>query len=166
VIVDDYRKIINDLKTRPIPGKHAYVWNSDKDSLLEIIGKPLGVELDLSSDVDVDISDEERNESDVRRLIEMALERRLNELYSEVNRHGKQQMLVVCSSSILARYKMGLTVFYNYYLGDRTKVTFVAPRPQTLMNLSLPDYVKCDPEETIKYFGNLVLTDTSINIVE
>lgn len=162
MIIEDFRKIVSDLKAGPIPGKHAYVWSGDKDSLLEITGKTLGEELDLSSDIDVDVSDEERNESDLGRLIEKALERKLFELYSEVSRQGKQQMLVVCSSSILARYKMGLTIFYNYYLGDHTKVTFVAPKPQTLINLTLPDYVKYDPEDTLKYLGNLLLTENIV----
>jgi hypothetical protein len=161
VIIEDFRKIVADLKHGPIPGKHAYVWTGDKSALLEMTGKTLGKELDLSSDLDINARDVERNGQNAGRFIQKALEKKLFDLYSDVNRQGVQQILLVSSSSLIARYRIGLTAFYNYYLGDHTKAVFVVPKPQTFINL--PEYVKYDPEEPVKYLGNLVQAE---NIVE
>jgi hypothetical protein len=157
---EEFKKVATELKERPVPGKHVYVWNSDEDVLLEIVGKGLAWEFDLATDIQVDES-YDQSETGFPRRIERSLEQKLFELYSEVNDREKQQILIVSSSSILARYKMGLTVFYDYYLGDRTMVVFVVPKPQVLA--SFPDYVRYDPDETLKYLGNLVQPE---NIVE
>lgn len=157
---EEFRKVATELKERPVPGKHVYVWNGDEDVLLEIVGKGLACEFDLAADIQVDES-YDQSETGFSRRIERSLEKKLFELYSEINDQEKQQILIVSSSSILARYKMGLTVFYDYYLGDRTMVVFVVPKPQVLA--SFPDYVRYDPDETLKYLGNLVQPE---NIVE
>lgn len=157
---EEFKKVATELKERPVPGKHVYVWNGDEDVLLEIVGKELACEFDLAADIQVDES-YDQNETGFSRRIERSLEKKLFELYSEVNDREKQQILVVSSSSILARYKMGLTVFYDYYLGDRTMVVFVVPKPEVLA--IFPDYVRYAPDETLKYLGNLVQPE---NIVE
>lgn len=161
MIVEDFRKIIADFRDGPIPGKHAYVWTGDIDSLVEITGRTIAKELDLSSDLNINVSDEEADEKVVGRTIEKALEKRLFELYSEANKQGKPKLLIVKSSSILARYRIGLAAFYSYFLGDNTKVVLMAPRPQASLNL--PEYVKYDAEEVAKYLGNQVSEE---NIVE
>lgn len=157
---EDFKKVVAELKERPIPGKHVYVWNGDENALIEIIGKGLTREFDLATDIQVDGS-YNHSETGFSRLMEKAFERKLFEFYSEVSDLKKQQILVVSSSSILSRYKIGLTVFYDYYIGDRTMVVFVVPKPQVLANF--PEYVRYDPDETLKYLGNLVQPE---NIVE
>ena len=157
---EEFKKVATELKERPIPGKHVYVWNGDENALFEIVGKGLAQEFNLAKDIQVDES-YDLNETGFPRRIERALEKKLFELYSEVSDREKQQILIVSSSSILARYKMGLTVFYDYYLGDRTMVVFVVPKPQVLANF--PEYVRYYPDETLKYLGNLVQPE---NIVE
>jgi hypothetical protein len=131
------------------------------DSLVEITGKTITKELDLSSDLNIDVSEEEADEQVVSRSIKKALEKRLFELYSEATTQGKPELLIVKSSSILARYRIGLSAFYSYFLGDNTKVVFLAPKPQATLNI--PDYVKYDPEEAVKYLSNQVSEE---NIVE
>jgi len=159
---EEFKKVAAELKERPMPGKHVYVWNGDENALIELIGKELTREFDLAKDIQVDGS-YDYTEKDFSRLIEKAIERKLFELYSEVSDLKKQQILVISSSSILSRYKLGLTVFYDYYIGDRTMVVFVVPKPQVLANFGLPDYVRYEPDETLKYLGNLVQPE---NIVE
>ncbi len=154
--------MVDELKIRPLPGKHMYVWNGDEKTLVGIIGDELLQKFDLATDVQFDKSND-YSETHITRLIEKEIEKKLLELYSEISELEKQQILVISSSSILSRYKIGLTVFYDYYIGDRTMVVFVVPKPQSLVNFGLPDYVKYDPDVTLKYLGNLVQTE---NIVE
>lgn len=156
---EEFKKLVDQLKERPLPGKHVYVWNGDEKSLFGVIDKELIKKLDLACDVQLEES-KDYPETYFSRLIEKEIEKKLFGFYSEITDLKKQQVLVVSSSSILSRYKIGLTVFYNCYVGDRTMVVFVVPKPQTLV---LPDYVRYDPDETLKYLGNLVQLE---NVVE
>jgi len=152
--LEEFKKSIEEFKTRPIPGKHVYVWNDEKNSFLRLTKAEFTKELDLALDVGVD--ENRANERIVRRGVEKALKNRLSQLYSEVQKQGEQQILMVLSGNLLARYKIGLTVFYSYYIGDRTMVVFVVPRPKDLNSLTFPEYVEYDPNETLKYLTNLV----------
>jgi hypothetical protein len=163
MIVEDFKKILRELNSGPIPGKHVYIWNGDRDSLLRVMEKSLAEELDLSTDINIDVDENQSNGLAFARTIEKALQKKLYELYSEVTQKGKQQMLIVTSPSILARYQIGITAFYNYYIGDRTKVVFVVPKSQALVSLGLPDYVRYQPEETMKYLSDVAQSE---NIVE
>jgi len=162
---EEFRKFVAEFRVRPIPGKHVYVWNGGKDSLLEILGKNQTEEIDLClcAGIDPEALREEVNESAARKQIEKTLEDKLFELYSDIQKRGKQQILVVLSPSILARYKIGLTVFYNYYLGDHTMVVFVVPTAKFLNDLNLPNYVKYEPYETLKYLRALTQAE---NVIE
>jgi hypothetical protein len=153
MIFRDFKKFVVEFKTRPMPGKHVYVWNDDADSLLGMLGEDLAEELDLSSDIEIGTVVDETNEVVVRRNVEKKLERRLSELYAETQKRNKQQVLVVTSSSILARYKIGLTAFFSYYLGDHTMVILMVPKTKAVGDLNLPEYVKYDPNETLKYLS-------------
>jgi hypothetical protein len=157
----DFKRMVEDFKTRPAPGKHAYVWNDDKSQLFEFLDKDLAVELDMI--IETVACKIDGSQKDVRREIEKILETRLSELYSQVQEGGKQQVLVITSPSVLARYRLGLTVFYNYYLGDRTMAVFIVPRPKNVEGLTFPGYVQYDPEETLKYLASLVGPE---NVVE
>lgn len=160
----DFKKFVEEFKTRPIPGKHVYVWNGDADSLLEILGEDITEELDLSSDIDIGTSADEASEVVLARNIERKLEGRLSELYAEIRKRNKQQVLVVTSSSILARYKIGLTVFFNYYLGDHTMVAFVVPKAKASGDLNLPEYVRYNPHETLKYLSALAQPENVVGV--
>jgi len=152
--LEEFRKNIEEFKKRPIPGKHIYVWNDEKNLLLQLTKAELTKQFDLALEIEVDENRE--NERIVRREIEKALENKLSQLYSEVQNEGEQQILVVLSVNLLARYGIGLTVFYSYYIGDRTMVVFVVPKPEVWNSLTFPEYVKYDPNETLKYLINLV----------
>lgn len=154
MILGDFKKIIDEFRTRPIPGKHAYVWNEDKNRFTELVNKDLIRELDMALEISAD--ENEAGQAGIRRCIEKTLETKLSELYSQVQKGGVQQILAVTSPSILARYRIGLTVFYNYYLGDRTMVVFIIPRPKNLENFAFPEYVQYNPDGTVKYLANLV----------
>ena len=152
--LEEFKKSIEEFKTRPIPGKHVYVWNDDKNSFLLLTKAEFTKELDLALDIGVD--ENRANERIVRREVEKALKNRLSQLYSEVQKQGEQQILMVLSANLLARYKIGLTVFYSYYIGDRTMVVFVVPKPKDLNSSTFPEYVEYDPNETLKYLTSLV----------
>ena len=152
--LEEFRKNIEEFKTKPIPGKHVYVWNDEKNSFLQLTEVEFTKQFDLALEIGID--ENRANGRIVRREIEKALENRLSEFYSEVQKRGQQQILVVLSANLLARYGIGLTVFYSYYIGDRTMVVFVVPKPKDLNNLTLPEYVEYDPNKTLKYLINLV----------
>ena len=158
----DFKKFVDEFKTRPIPGKHVYVWNGDANSLLEILGEDITEELDLSSDIEIGTAADEASEVVLGRKIERKLEGRLSELYAEIRKRNKQQVLVVTSSSILARYKIGLTAFFSYYLGDHTMVILMVPKTKAVGDLNLPEYVKYDPNETLKYLSILAQPENVI----
>ena len=160
----DFKKFVDEFKTRPIPGKHVYVWNGDANSLLEILGEEIREELDLSSDIEIGTSADEANGVVLGRNIERKLESKLSELYAEVQERHRQQVLVVTSSSILARYKIGLTVFFNYYLGDHTMVVFVVPKAKAVGDLNLPGYVRYNPNETLKYLSALAQPENVVGV--
>lgn len=152
--LEEFRKNIEEFKTKPIPGKHVYVWNDEKNSFLQLTEAEFTKQFDLALEIGID--ENRANGRIVRREIEKALENRLSEFYSEVQKRRQQQILVVLSANLLARYGIGLTVFYSYYIGDRTMVVFVVPKPKDLNNSTLPEYVEYDPNKTLKYLINLV----------
>lgn len=154
MILDDFKKMVDDFRTRPAPGKHVYVWNDEKSRFLEFVDKDLIMELDVA--LAAGVYEDEVGQKDIPRKIEKALETKLFELYSQVQKGGMQQVLAVTSPSVLARYRIGLTAFYNYYLGDHTMVVLIVPKPKNLDNLAFPEYIQYDPDETMKYLANLV----------
>jgi len=160
----DFKKFVEEFKTRPIPGKHVYVWNGDANSLLEFLGEETREELDLSSDIEIGTASDEVSEGALGRSIEKKLESRLSELYAEVQKRHSQQVLVVTSASILARYRIGLTVFFNHYLGDHTMVAFVVPKAKAMGDLNLPTYVRYNPNETLKYFSALAQPENVVGV--
>lgn len=153
MMLDNFRKMIAAFKSRPVPGKHVFVWNDEKAQFFELVGKDLIMELDVAAATQ--FTESEVDEMSIRRKIEKTLQAKLSSLYEQVCKEDKQQLLVVTSASILARYGVGLTAFYDFYLGDRTMVVFIVPKPKNMDFLIFPEYVRYDPEGTLKYLANL-----------
>jgi len=153
MMLDNFGKMIAEFKSRPVPGKHVFVWNDDKTQFVKLVGKNLIMELDVAAETE--LIESEVDEMSIRRKIEKTLQTKLSSLYEQARKEGKQQLLVVNSASIFARYGVGLTAFYDFYLGDRTMVVFIVPKPKNMDFLVFPEYVRYDPEVTLKYLANL-----------
>jgi len=153
MMLDNFGKMIAEFKSCPVPGKHVFVWNDDKTQFVKLVGKNLIMELDVAAETE--LIESEVDEMSIRRKIEKTLQTKLSSLYEQARKEGKQQLLVVNSASIFARYGVGLTAFYDFYLGDRTMVVFIVPKPKNMDFLVFPEYVRYDPEVTLKYLANL-----------
>jgi hypothetical protein len=152
----EFTKLIDSFQRDTMPGKQAFVWHGDKDSLLSAISKIIPtVVINLLSDLNLRSTTTNSDEKTFSVYIQEALEKKLIGLYQEVASLQSNQILIILNSQILARYKIGLVTFYDYYLGDRTKIVFVVPKSQNILALNLPEYVQYEPNKTIDYLAKL-----------
>ena len=86
---EEFKKVATELKERPVPGKHVYVWNGDEDVLLEIVGKGLACEFDLAADIQVDES-YDQNETGFSRRIERRALDKLHEIAFQISQLAAQ----------------------------------------------------------------------------
>ncbi|MBA7499272.1 hypothetical protein ES704_02012 [subsurface metagenome] len=151
-------EITQKLKKRPLPGRKLYIWIGRIEKLRAAIPKDILQEIDI---LNLDLQPNTSDDSRVGKEIKKKLNSELNALATNLK---KQQILTVLNSSLLARYKVSLTPFYEYYLKDRTLV--ILHLPLTSYSEELPKYVEFKPESSLKYFEGILPEEHKQNIVK
>jgi hypothetical protein len=125
--------------------KEVLLWVGSEKVLSEVVSSSNPLTLDLLDLFDLDKlpieDDETRNE----------LRERLRDRLKAIPKgpHNRT-VLVVKSSGLLARYKVGLKEFYDWFIGSHTLLVLLLG--EVAEQAKWPDEVRCQPKRLLDYF--------------
>lgn len=157
--LQELRSLALELTARPIQGKRLFIFTGTDEELKNHLNNKDIIQISkyldlnqLSINEDIKLASDDSIKKALRRTLKTTLEQYYRELKG-------QQILIVTSPEILARYRLELTPFYEYYVSDRTMVIIVSPRikistrTQRLKNF---DYLEIDENSCINYLKKIV----------
>src|ERR1700674_2212915 len=130
--------------------KGVGLWLGSEHSLLDAIGSTKYVSLDLLDLFDIDSlpADDDETHSDL-------CERLRNRLKAIPKGPDNRTVLVVKSIGLLARYRIGLKEFYDWFVGSYTVVVLVLDGIPAKTNW--PEEVHCDSKQLFNYFAEAAM---------
>src|SRR6185437_8928691 len=126
--------------------KDVLLWLGSERSLLNVLGSTNRVILDLLDLFDLDslpVDDDETHRDLSQRL--------RDRLRSIPKGPSNRTVLVVKSIGLLARYRIGIKEFYDWFVGSHTVVALVLEGLPEHTNW--PEEVRCDAKRLSEYFG-------------
>lgn len=126
--------------------KEVLLWLGSEKSLLDAFGSTKYVTLDL-----LDLFDLESLPVDDDETLNDLGERLRNRLKAIPKGPYNRTALVVKSIGLLARYRIGLKEFYDWFVGSHTVVVLVLDGMPAKTNW--PEEVHCDPKQLFNYFA-------------
>jgi hypothetical protein len=157
--LQELKSLALELSARPIQGKRLFVFTGTIEELNNHLNDEDIVGISKHLDLNQLLIDENitlESEDAIKKALRRALKTTLEQYYRELK---GQQILVVTSPELLARYRIELTPFYEYYVSDRTMVIIVSPRikistrTQRLKNFY---YIEIDENSCINYLKKIV----------
>ena len=136
---------IKKLSLNPSWSKELVLWVGPEKSLLESIGSVKVQTLDL-----LDLFDEANlpmDEDETRLQLRHALQAKLRSIPASAD---NRTVLIVKSIGLLARYKVGLQPFYDWFVGSFGMAVLLLDR--TGEKADWPDEVECDSNRLMRYF--------------
>ena len=137
--------------------KELLLWSGPEAKLLPVL-TGLQVEslelLDLFDPTNLPIDDDE---------IRQCLSRSLRQRLQSVDRApGKQTALIVRSAGLLARYRVGVRDFYEWFCDDFSLVILLVEQPA--IEEDWPEEVDCNPDRLIGYFTETGMTKRQFGV--
>jgi len=126
--------------------KDVLLWLGSEKSLLNALGSTNQVILDLLDLFNLDSLPVDDDET--RRDLSERLRDRLKSIPKGPS---NRTVLVVKSIGLLARYRMGIKEFYDWFVGSHTVVALVLEGLPEKTNW--PEEVRCDSKRLLQYFG-------------
>jgi hypothetical protein len=126
--------------------KEMLLWAGSEKSLQQALGGAKSIVLDL---LDLfDPSNLPPDEDATRDQLRNRLRDRLKDI-----QHGPHSrvILVVKSVGLLARYSLGLTVFYDWIIGSFAAVILLLE--DTMEKIEWPEEVRCESDRLLRYFS-------------
>jgi broad specificity phosphatase PhoE len=126
--------------------KDVLLWLGSERSLLDVLGSTSRVILDLLDLFDLDnlpVDDDETRRDLTERL--------RDRLKSIPKGPTNRTVLVVKSIGLLARYRIGIKEFYDWFVGSHTVVALVLEGLPKQTNW--PEELRCDAKRLSEYFG-------------
>jgi len=126
--------------------KELVLWLGSEKSLLDAFGLIKCVSLDLLDLFELDSlpADDDETHNVLR-------ERLRTRLKAIPKGHDNRTVLVVKSIGLLARYRIGLKEFYDWFVGSHTVVVLVLDGMPAKTNW--PEEVHCDAKQLLNYFA-------------
>jgi len=126
--------------------KEVVLWLDSEKSLLDAFGSAKYVSLDLLDLFDIDSlpADDDETHNDL-------CERLRHRLKAIPKGPDNRTVLVVKSIGLLARYRIGLKEFYDWFVGSHTVVVLVLDGMPAMANW--PEEVHCDSKQLFNYFA-------------
>lgn len=155
----EFEELIATFSTKPRPGRHVYLWCGKEAELRAKLPQKITHFLDI---VDLAASTQSRTPvpseaaEQLRKLIVQELQNLRTNLTLPI-------ILAVTGCHLLARYRTGLGMFFQYYVSDGTMVIFSVPEQGPPPMPKLPSYVEFEPQATSQYLSSLVGRE---NVVE
>ena len=149
----EFRSLVADFNRRIMKGRYVYLWHGTEGGLSEVLPSDITSKMDILKTLStVDISACPADEID--RLIKKGIPVGLIDLLNL----PKPRILVVINACLLARYRTGIQMYYDNFVGDGTMLVFQVARcnPEVV---KLPSFVKFEPQTCFNYLANLVKND-------
>jgi len=151
---EQFEAILSTFLSGPQPYRHLYVWYGEVSDLTSLL--PVGCvgRLDIFQ-VAAELGRYPFAKDEANQLLGDALRVRLRDWYAG-GAEG-HPVLVVTGCELLARYQIGLHLFYEV-LTDRSMITLVCSAEDASYDPAgrLPGYVRCEPGATLTYLSRLV----------
>ena len=126
--------------------KELLLWVGPEANLLPAL---TGVHADTLDLLDLfDGPPEQIDDDDVRQHISRSLKKRLQSLPRTT---GKRTVLLVRSAALLARYRVGVREFYDWFCDDFSMAILLVDGVSA--EVDWPDEVECDSERIVDYFS-------------
>jgi len=151
VTYDEFANLLSRFAQRPIPavqGRHVYLWHGELAALRTLLPPGLAVDLDLYA-LAKELQRTPFSTDEARRVLQTAI---ANWLRQYLPAPGKQQAVVVTGNSLLRRYRVPLSEFFQATSESRLFVFAVSPRETAFQPPQpLPGYILLQPSSTFDY---------------
>jgi hypothetical protein len=149
--LSEFEELIATFSTRPRPGRHVYLWHGNEIELRAKLPPRIIQSLDIvdrtASTQPLASAPSEAAEQ-LRRLIVQELQDLRSKLTSPI-------ILAVTGCHLLARYRTGIGMFFQYYVSDGAMVIFSVPEQGSPIP-NLPSYVEFEPQAVSEYLARLI----------
>lgn len=153
---EDFKKLVTRFVKNYLPGRKLFIWVGKKETLICFLPPEIIKEIDLFKLISSEGASEYGAEKTIRSVL-LQVAKNVSPLAKS------KQILVLTNAYILARYKIPLTPFYDYYLGDQTIVVLQIPKFSFLNEL--PSYINYDSSLVINYFKKILPEEHKGNII-
>ena len=99
------------------------------------------------------------NEKKLQKALQTELNKALQKCYSQLSAQG---ILLVLDAELLARYRIGLQPFYDYFVGDRTMTILLISSAKISMDANLRGYFTLDDGSVLSYLKPLLAQNDHI----
>ena len=151
---DQFAATVEAFLRGPQPYRHLYVWHGEPDDLVSLL--PLGQmqPLDIFG-LAAELSHHPFAQDEASELLRDALRAELRVWYARGT--DAHPLLVITGCELLARYQIGLQLFYEV-LTERSMIVLVCSAADASYDPAgrLPGYVRCEPGTTLAYLSRLV----------
>jgi len=149
----EFKTLIADFKKRIMKGRYVYLWHGTERGLDDILPQDVTSRMDIVETIrNVDISECVADEID--RLIKKQISRELTNHSNLPEPH----ILVVTNAYLMARYKTGLQMYYDNFVGDG-RMLILQVAKWYIETVRLPSFVNFEPETCFNYLAKLVESD-------
>lgn len=153
-----FDRVVKRFRERPISGRKLYLYRGKLEPIKNIFPSEILKEIDLLRIIpDEDYPDDTSIQKSIKDALKFILQENIKSLKG-------QQVLFIINSWVLARYKIPIAIFYQYYLGDKTMVILHIHKIN--FDGSLPKYVTFKENIVFKYFEKLLPEENKDNILE
>jgi len=149
--LSEFEELIATFSTKPRPGRHVYLWHGNEIELRAKLPPRITQSLDivdLAASTQSLASAPSESAEQLRRLIVQELQELRSKLTSPI-------ILAVTGCHLLARYRTGLGMFFQYYVSDGAMVIFSVPEQGSSIP-NLPSYAEFELQATSQYLASLV----------
>jgi len=138
-----FDRVVKKFRERPISGRKLYLYCGKLESIKNVFSSEILKEVDLLKIIP---AEDYADDTSIQKAIKDALKKILQENIQSLT---GQQVLLIINSWILARYDVRLSIFYQYYLADKTMVILHIHKIN--FDGSLPKYVTFKENIVFKY---------------
>lgn len=159
---ESFAQMLHNFANRPLPpleGRHVYLWHGEESQLRLLLRPGLDMTLDLY-DLPARLPRTPHAIDEARRLLHTAIS---DWLRAQAPSFGSQQVVIVTGSSLLARYRVSLDIFFQASNESRLFI-FVVPLRETrfLPRKPLPAFVTLQPTAIFAYLQSAIGVSATI----
>ena len=156
--IDEFMTLIKKFSNRPIPGRKFYIYQGSRESIKKMLPSEMVKEIDL---LQLLPNSNFPDDNSIQRAVKSALK---DNLQQSIKLLTGRQILLIISAWILVRYRVPPSIFYQYYLSDKTMVIVVIER--TDFHENIPAYVTLNNNIVLNFFRDSLPEENKNNILQ
>lgn len=155
--ITQFSSLIADFQSRIMNGRYVYIWYGEHESLQKIIPPKITSKLDIVETLrETDISKYANAEMD------KLIKKQVSGALVQLSKLPKPRIVVLTNGQLLARYKTGIQIIYDNFIGDGKMIIFQVSKYMVDLP-KLPSFVKYEPRICLNYLASFLNDD---NIIE